>query len=308
MLVGTTRSGLTESTGRTSAIAIDTTGGTLLSWGSPDRPLFYRSAIKPFQATVSIETGATLDSERLAVACSSHGGAPVQLAHVEAILASVDLDERALRTPPDWPLGLRSRRRAIARGHRRRPIFHNCSGKHAGWLAACHAAGLDTASYLDPDHPIQRDVTALIADVTEHGPEPVGVDGCGAPTLRGTLRGLARGYSTLTSDDRFSAASAAMTRFGGLVGANERVEVAIASWWDGPVKTGAEGLLVAAHRGVGVAVKSEEGDVRTAAIALVTALGRLGLLSDAAAAGLEGVTRQPVRGGGVIVGATAIIE
>ena len=34
----------------------------------------------------------------------------------------------------------------------------NCSGKHAAMLAACVARGWPLAGYLDPEHPLQREV------------------------------------------------------------------------------------------------------------------------------------------------------
>ncbi len=299
MRAETTRSGLVESVHHTRAIALDASGRVLSGWGDADRPLYYRSAVKPFQATVALEAGASLSVEQLAVASSSHSGAPAHLALVRSILAGAGLDERALQTPPSWPLGDLAAARVQRSGrHAPERIFHNCSGKHAGWLAACAAVGWPTGSYLDPAHPLQESIAAAIADCTGIDPRPVGVDGCGAPTLRGSIRGLALAFAALSEEPRYRAARTAMCRFPGLVGGNERPEGRIAAWFGGPVKGGAEGLLAAGRVGVGIAVKSDSGSHWVAAMGMMEVMRRLGMLSPAALEALEDVAHPPVLGGG----------
>lgn len=303
MRAETSRSGLVESTDHASAIAVDGSGRSLLQWGDPDRPVFYRSAIKPFQATATVEAGASLPTESLAVVCASHTGSPVHLAHVRSVLETAGLDERALQTPHSWPPEPIAERRLQRAGHHRpRRIFHNCSGKHAGWLAACAVAGYPMESYLDNEHPLQVACRAIVAEATRVDPERTGVDGCGAPTLRGTVRGLARGFSALTSVDRYEQAATAMARYPALVGGNMFPGSSIAAWWPGPVKGGAEGLLAAGRDGVGIAVKSEAGSHSVAAMAMMLAMRRLGLLSATAVDALAEVATPPVLGGGRIVG------
>ncbi len=303
MRAETIRSGLAESTNLTSAIALDGRGTVLLEWGDPDRPVFYRSAIKPFQATASLEAGARLAAESVAVTCASHSGSPAHLAHVAAILEGVGLDEGALQAPPAWPLSRAAADRLHERGHRTpRRIFHNCSGKHAGWLAGSRAAGHRIETYLDPSHPIQVASRAIVADATGMDPGSPGIDGCGAPTWRGSIRGLARGFSALTTSDRFATAAAAMSRFPSLVGGNLAPDGRLAAWWPGPMKRGAEGLLAAGRDGVGVAVKSESGSHSIAAVAMMEAMRRLGALSSAALDALTDVAAPPVLGGGRRVG------
>ena len=68
-------------------VAVDADGKVIGTWGEQDITFFYRSAIKPFQATVSREAGADLPPEQMAVTCSSHGGYPLHLGLVEANLA-----------------------------------------------------------------------------------------------------------------------------------------------------------------------------------------------------------------------------
>ena len=161
------RSGLGEAIHDVDVYAVDAAGNELLSSGDPDHPMYYRSAVKPFQATIAIEAGLQTPPEHLAVVCASHGGWPVHLATVRAILGIAGLDEAALQTPPAWPFSVGATALRQQRGARHpRSIFHNCSGKHAGMLAACVAAGWPTETYLEPDHPLQVGIVELIADVT----------------------------------------------------------------------------------------------------------------------------------------------
>ena len=41
----------------------------------------------------------------------------------------------------------------------------NCSGKHAAMLAAASPRGWPTGSYLDPDHPLQREIRRTVEDL-----------------------------------------------------------------------------------------------------------------------------------------------
>ena len=300
----TVRTGLAESIHDVAVFAVDAEGNELSSSGDPDRPLFYRSAVKPIQATVALEAGVDLPPEHIAVASASHSGWPAHLAIVRSILHSVGLDERALQCPSVWPLSQGARDLQIRRGvNAPKRIFHNCSGKHAAMLAACVAQGWPTEPYLDPAHPLQRRIVDSITDATGISPEPVGIDGCGAPTLRGSVRGLAYAFAQLSSADRFSKATDAISRFPALVADNARADGHLARWWGGPVKVGAEGQIGIGRHGVGIAAKAKAGGSDIAVAAVIATADELGLLPDAMRSGLASEAAPPVLGGGVPVGA-----
>lgn len=303
------RSGLAESVHDVSVIAIDGAGRTLYTSGDTDRPMFHRSAIKPFQALAASRLGLDLPPEHLAVTCSSHRGYPVQVAIVERILSDHGLDPDALQCPPDWPWAQRARDGVLREGttepERR---FHNCSGKHAGWLAACTVAGLPLGNYLDPGHPLQRDILGIVADLTGEDPEPVGVDGCGAPTLRGTVHGLARAFSRLTSDPELAAIAGAMSQYPALVADNVGCEGRFGVTWGGPSKGGAEGAFAASLHGVGVAAKTAGGSSAIAVAAAIEVARRIGLLPRTAADQLDDCLSIPVVGASRRVGSLELVE
>ena len=300
----TVRTGLTESIHDVAVCAVDAKGNELYRSGDPDRPLFYRSAVKPLQATVALEAGVELPPEHVAVASSSHSGWPVHIAIIRSMLAGVGLDEGALRCPAVWPLSQGARDLQLGRGIRApKRIFHNCSGKHAAMLAACVTQGWPTESYLEPDHPLQRRIIDLVAEVTGISPEPVGVDGCGAPTLRGSVRGLATAFAQLSSASRFERATDAISRFPALVADSARPDGHLARWWGGPVKVGAEGQIGIGRHGVGIATKARAGGSDVAVAAVIAAAHDLGLLPEAMRVGLASEVAPPVLGGGIPVGA-----
>ena len=309
MHLATLRSGEIESTHEVSVVITDEGGTVIEASGRQDLTFFYRSAIKPFQATVSLEAGADLTPEQIAIACSSHGGFPAHQNLVTLNLTDAGLTADALQCPPAWPRDVLAKELMLLNGQDRPTrIFNNCSGKHSAWLAGCVAQDWPTETYLDRDHPIQLQVAHLIAEVTGVKPDPIGVDGCGAPTLRGELPGLARAFGLLSTDARFERAATAMKRFPALLSSNNLNEGRFAAWWGGPVKGGAQGLMAAGRHGIGVAAKSHDGNVEIAIAAMMEVIRRVGLLSQAATDALVDVARIPVLGGGRQVGTIEPLE
>ena len=111
-----------------------------------------------------------LDDDELAIACASHQAEPAQLDAVRKLLA------RAGATADDLECGPQP-------GRPDGRLGHNCSGKHAGLLAACRANGWPFAGYRLPGHPVQERIRALL------GEGECAVDGCGIPTCAQPLTG-----------------------------------------------------------------------------------------------------------------------
>lgn len=255
--------------------------GTLVAHsGDIDRPYFLRSSAKPFQAHVSQSSGAGLRPVELAIVSASHRGHPVHVSLVESMLEDAGLDERHLQCPPGWPLATEAERRLIAAGATEpRRVWHNCSGKHTGFLRACLAQGWPTESYLHPQHPLQRRVVELLSELGSYSAEPVGVDGCGAPVHRTTTRVMALLFARLGSDRSLAGVFDAMHTYPALVAGNGEADSAIGTAVNGVAKGGAEGCLgVGLASGLGVAVKSWDGIGSIANIGAVAALDSLGLI------------------------------
>ena len=86
---------------------------------------------------------------------------------------------------------------------RAHPLAHNCSGKHAGFLAVCHARGWPTEGYRFADHPLQQLLQREVADAAELTTDeiPTAVDGCGVLTFALTLERMAYTFSRLARLD-----------------------------------------------------------------------------------------------------------
>lgn len=301
MLAVVERSGLDEAFHEGCVVAVDSDGRTIASFGDIHRQFYVRSSAKPFQATVSVELGADLAPEHLAVACASHDGMPVHVAIVRQILSDGGLDETALGCPHDRPLSRSADLLWSSRGaNERARIFNNCSGKHAAMLRACVAQGWDTDSYLDPTHPLQQAQVTMMDQVGALVDASLGVDGCGAPVFRVTAHSLARAFTRIDSR-RFERVRTAMHRYPALVSGVGNVDAEIAVALDAVAKRGAEGLLAIAVAGRGsLVVRCWDGSERAVAVAAGEALRRLGWVDESSP--LLRRLHRPVRGGDEVVG------
>jgi L-asparaginase II len=302
------RSGLEESSDEVEAIALDASGRVLFTSGDPDRPLYYRSAIKPFQALAGVRAGLRLPAEHLAITCSSHTGYPVHIGLVRQILADAGLSSADLKCASDRPGSSVADHALVARGNARyQRIFHNCSGKHAGWLAACAVAGWGFETYLEDSHPVQISIREIVREFTGIDPQPVGIDGCGAPASRGTIRGIAKAFTLLDTEEELRPIADALTRFGSLTSDNITGAGRFAAVWGGRQKGGAEGSFVAVRHGVAIATKSRSGNSDAAVAGALHVADTLGMLTDGMRDTLAPQINPPVLGGGAIVGRLELV-
>ncbi len=311
MIVGSIRSGLVEAVHPVAVAVVDAAGATIASSGDVSgRDFFLRSALKPIQAAVTDANGAALGLEQLAIADASHSAFPIHVAHVEQMLLEVGLDAGHLRCPPDLPSHGDAEAIWVRRG-RTVPerVFHNCSGKHAAMLRACVARDWPL-EYTLADHPLQHEVIAAAAEYLGRPGEPTGVDGCGVPTPRSDVVGLARMFSRVGVDPEFARVRTATMRFPSLLRDGDRPEAQIARWFPGVVKGGAMGCIGIAwpEGGLGFAAKCWTGDGAAATVAILRLMSDLGVLSRYPREQLAGVIAPEVLGGGAPVGNLAVIE
>lgn len=252
------RNDLVESKHFGIACLVDPAGNLVAEFGNSKKLIYPRSAVKPLQAVAAKRAGLKLAGAELAISAGSHHGTPAHTALVLSILKSVGLNESALQCPVAWPTN--SAARAQAKSETK--VCFNCSGKHAGFLAACVAAGWDTKTYLNPEHPLQK----LIVEVfEEYSGEPVAhstVDGCGAPLHAVSLHGLAKAVGHFAKNDT-DIAEAMMQNAWAVADANSPdskiMEHGLVS------KLGAEGVFVIANsQGYCAAVKVSDGALRPA--------------------------------------------
>jgi len=201
LLAQVTRGDLVESVHLGHLVVLGPDGNRLACIGDPDAIIYPRSSLKPLQAVAALRNGFDPDDDALlALACSSHSGEPIHLAGTRKILADAGLTEANLQNTPGLPLDADAAFEWRLAGHGPESIAANCSGKHAAMLAASKAQGYDLDTYRSPDHPHQREVASVIAELTGDTAVPhVAVDGCSAPLFSTTLSGLARAYARLAT-------------------------------------------------------------------------------------------------------------
>ena len=199
VLLEVTRNGFVESRHRGSLVVLAPDGSVEFALGDPAQVILPRSSLKPFQATAMVEHGYPGRDGLLALAAASHDGEDVHIEGARSILRSAGLDEGALQCPPALPSAPDALLTWAHAGGGEERICHNCSGKHSAMLATCAVNGWDTATYRDPDHPLQRAAREVIERFSGERVAHVAVDGCGAPAFAISLAGLARGFAGLAA-------------------------------------------------------------------------------------------------------------
>ena len=254
------RNGIVESRHRVHAVVCDGRGRVLMRSGDPQQLSFVRSALKPFQATVFVGSGAAEQcncGERgLAIACASHAGTAMHAREAFKLLWGSEIEAEQLQCPvPDCGSS---------------PLEHNCSGKHAAFLATCRRLGWSTESYLQKEHPLQQEVLKRVGDLLAQPAAELltARDDCGAPTLQLQLAQMALLYAHLGAGSQadLERLSRAMLAHPELVAGEGRFDTELMRRGHGQVvsKGGAEGIqcLSRVGEGLGVAIKVEDGSAR----------------------------------------------
>lgn len=303
VLAEVVRSGFTEGHHRGSLVVLAADGSVEWTLGDPAAPVFPRSSNKPMQAAAILRAGLDLSGERLALAAASHSGERFHLDLARTMLAEHGLSTDDLRTPPDLPLDPVEAEAYLAAGHVRERITMNCSGKHAAMLAVCVRNGWDTATYLDPAHPLQRLVHQVIEEAAGEPVAAVGTDGCGAPLMAIGLVGLARAFRSFvlaepgTAERRVADAMRAHPEY---VAGTRRPDTWLMREVPGTLsKMGAEAVqAVALADGRALAFKIDDGSGRALGPVLARTLELLGV--DAPV--VSRIGRAPLLGGAAEVG------
>jgi L-asparaginase II len=262
-LVNAFRGGIVESSHRGALAIVDADGGVHTQRGDIDRPIFPRSAIKVLQALPLVASGVAerwqLTDEELALACASHGGEPMHAQTAAAMLAKAGVDVTALE----------------------------CGDRHAF-----------LNGYIQPDHPVMREVTAALQASTGYDltHAPVGTDGCSIPTYAVPLRHLAHAFARVATGVGLSPGHArAAARLRAAVAGTDRFDSRVMARLRACVfcKVGAEGVYCAAllELGLGVAIKMDDGNnARACEVVMAAVLERLLPLDDADATFLHGLS------------------
>ena len=299
------RGAFLESVHRGHAAVCDASGAVLEGWGDPARAVLPRSSCKMVQALPLAREWPDLPAERLALACASHQGAPVHIEAVGRWLSDLGLSEPDLRCGPQPSRDRALRHDWVREGRVPDQLCNNCSGKHAGFLMLGQRLG-GGAEYVDSDHPVQCAVLEAFEETTGETSPGHAVDGCSAPNFATSLRGLATAMARMAAEEGpHRRLREAMVAHPDLVAGEGRACTDLMRAMDGvAVKTGAEGVFVAIlpARGLGVAVKVEDGATRAAECAIAALLVRLGALDAGHPAAARWMTPEIRNWRGIVTG------
>jgi L-asparaginase II len=288
---------MAESLHRGAAAVVDAAGAVVLRIGDIEQPIYPRSAIKPLQALVAVESGAAafeLGDAEIALACASHSGEPRHVAVLSSWLArigsGIDSLECGVHAPLDEIAALAIRRA----GKSPTAAHNNCSGKHAGFITAARHLGHQVSGYVAYDHPVQQRLLSILEPMTglDLGGAPRGVDGCGIPVIGIPLHNIALAMARLADprdQPEWLAGAAgrihrAMAAEPFMAAGSGRFDTRVIAETGGRalVKGGAEGVHCAAlpSLGLGIALKIDDGATRASEVVMGLLLRHLGALTD----------------------------
>ena len=265
-----------ESIHKIHAVISDKKGRVLMCAGNPEYKSFIRSALKPFQAIPFVSSGAASKinnaSKSIALACGSHSGSKLHSREAFKILWEYDIDINDLKCPKS----------------KISPLEHNCSGKHAAFLATCKKLNWPLETYLKGDHPLQIEIFRIIAELLEIPTSDIRAerDDCGAPTLYLKLIEMSKLYSLLSSSEsaELEQITRAITTNPIMISDNNKFDTEIIKASHGQVigKGGAEGIqcLCKLNEGIGLALKVEDGSKRAKHAVSLHLLKQLEWISD----------------------------
>lgn len=275
------------------SLAIHGREGLLAYGGDPGLWTYMRSSAKPFQALALYLTGAGerfgLGEEEVALAAASHDGTPQHVEVASRFLAKLGLGPEALVCGVHPPFSKEARKALEKAGQSPTPLHHNCSGKHAGMLAASLALGASPEGYENPAHPVQVLNQRTLRELS--GAEPrLATDGCSVPTFALPLSRAARAFFLLAQPEVATEAyreplrqvRAAIRRYPELVAGPGSIDTLLMERLPVVAKRGADGYyglaLLESPRGpLGVALKVEDGSAQAREVAVVALVRLLGL-------------------------------
>lgn len=299
------RGNIVESRHYATAVVVDSKGRLVYAAGDKERLTFLRSGAKPLQALPLFTTGAAqayqFSLPQVAVMCASHSGQSIHQEQVLSILERVGLTEAHLQCGVHRPFHGPTARALRETGEKAGPRHNTCSGKHACMLAITRHRGWDVGTYTELEHPVQQEMLATVAEITNVPVDKVGIglDTCGVPVFAVPIYNIALAYARLSRPgeargrwrEGMEAIGAVMGRYPELLAGEGRLVTALLRAYGGKIlaKDGGESLFCIGipERGWGLAVKIEDGSDRALDPVVINLLREIGIIPGSLPAVLE---------------------
>ena len=296
IVVKITRGDLVEKEHEVNMSVCDSTGKELYSYGDTRKLVMPRSAIKSVQALAYVNSGAVekynLNSEELALSCSSHNGEDIHAGIAEKWLSKMGLGVNDLECGTMDSISGKVNKEAWSSGKSFNQLHHNCSGKHCGMLALAKCSGNDSKNYIDYGHESQRAIVGIFSELTGKNiaSNPYGIDGCGVPTIGIELSDIALMMARFVHPESLKPKTGKSAKLllksiqenPYLIAGKGRFDTEFMASNGGKVitKIGADGVVTAAipEKKIGIAMKVRDGFLPAAEFVLVNFLRKkLGL-------------------------------
>ena len=182
----------------------------------------------------------------------------------------------------------------------RAPIYCDCSGKHASMLITARHLGESLEGYTALEHPVQQRILSVFAEMcgVETSDVQLAVDGCGVPVHALPLYRLAQGYARMSLPTLFDPTQAAvlrritsaMTAHPEMVAGTGRICTQLMAAFDDRIfcKSGASAFYAVGikDKGIGIALKMEDGASSIVPYAILSVLTQLGVITPEEACSL----------------------
>lgn len=311
-LVEMIRSGLVESIHEGNIVVAAFNGNVIYELGDSNRVTYFHSSAKPIQGIAMLEAGIAekfgLDLKEIALMISSHSGEKEHIEVLKSLMKKIGVGEEALECGIADPVSKDVLKELFSVGLSITKLHCNCSGKHLGFIAASKAMGYPPEGYHKADHPMQRSVGKVVAEFSGAKPDLItnGIDGCSVPVYGIPLKNMAISYANLCNPGFMGGKynksqnyiTSAMTMYPEMIAGKGRIDTELMKRCGSRVlgKIGAEGVYCAGilGKGIGVAIKIEDGSSRAVGPAIMELLLQLKVITGDEAESMKEFWNPPV--------------
>lgn len=170
---------------------------TLIATENTGFEVWSRSTLKPWQLlshfNILKEAYPALRDEHLALFMASHSAEPLHIDLLKEACLICQVSEENLKCPPAKPV-----KEEVEKSLRR---YHNCSGKHIGYLAALKAQGASLSDYLKESEAHHTRLKHILSVLTGRIDFDYTTDGCQLPNYALSIEELASLYNTLVREE-----------------------------------------------------------------------------------------------------------
>ena len=290
-----TRNKNVESVHLAKCLIVNSLNEIIFTTNNDQDTIFPRSAIKLFQAIPFAKSGAiqkfNLNTKQISLSCSSHVGEDFHIKELLNWFKKLNISLESIRCGIHNPLDQNSSNKLLFSGNKPTQIHNNCAGKHLGMISSCIANNYNIKSYLDFNHPHQKEIRKSIEYFSENKIErnDFAIDGCSAPQYGLKINNLSTALINLSKNIKNKKNIAnilveAILKNPKFIGGTNNLDSNLIKISEKEIfcKGGAEGVLLFVHlkKGIAGVIKVEDGNERALPSIVYNLFTKLKILSS----------------------------